>query len=198
MKKSARLAGHIGTIYPSDMSDSECMILGLLHLEDLSSYDVKIALEKLASHYFSPSLGSIVPSLHRLQAEGSARVRTASVGQRKKKVYSLTAKGRARFGKWMRAPTDIERDEDALLVKIFFFGLVEEAERRAIVSACCDDLLKRERHLKKLGRESEKKAATLELPSQLREVPPFQIATIEFGVAHYRFLRRWLERRFLS
>ncbi len=187
------LVRHIVLIYRIDMS-GEMMVLGLLHLAEMSAYDVKKSMEKLASHYFGASLGSIVPHLHRLEASGAARVRSESVGRRAKKIYSPTTKGRARFRRWMLGPTDLERDEDELLVKIFFFGLIEEDERRSIVEECCVQLREREEHLKQLKRDSEKQLSQMNLPRQIAEVPHYQIKTMEFGAAHYRFVRRWLEK----
>ena len=51
---NVNLDKHIDRIYHADMSNTEEMILGLLHLKNLSAYDIKTSLEKLASHYFSP------------------------------------------------------------------------------------------------------------------------------------------------
>ena len=126
------------------------------------------------------------------------RGQDASVGKRKKMLYTISSPGKLHFANWLRTPADLERNEEALLIKIFFFGLLEEEERRAFAQASIVQLQTMQSRLNSLLQESRQATQVMALPEPFVDVPEFQLATIEFGIAHYKFLERWLKKRFLQ
>jgi len=88
--------------------DAKTLCLGALHLGDASGYEIKKLFEEGEfSHFYESSFGSIYPALNRLVEDGLASCTEKPQDKRPdKKVYSLTAKGRAAFAEALKAPPD--------------------------------------------------------------------------------------------
>lgn len=73
------------------------LCLGVLSSGEASGYEIKKEIEEgLFSHFIDASFGSIYPALTQLAAEGLVTVRAEEQsGKPDKKVYALTARGRA-------------------------------------------------------------------------------------------------------
>ena len=85
-------------------------LLGLLHQQPLSGYDLRKIFASTPIGEFSDSPGAIYPALRRLQERGLVRgVVQASKGLRKRRVFRITPKGLASFKAWQSQP--IVRDD---------------------------------------------------------------------------------------
>src|SRR5262245_52656399 len=85
--------------------DAKTLCLGALCLGDASGYEIKKLFEEGDfSHFCEPSFGSIYPALNRLVEDGLASFTAMAQDKRPdKKVYSITAKGRAAFCEALQA-----------------------------------------------------------------------------------------------
>src|SRR5215472_1984947 len=85
-------------------------LLGLLHQQPLSGYDLRKIFASTPIGEFSDSPGAIYPALRRLQERGLVRgVVEESKGLRKRRVFRITPKGLASFKAWQSQP--IVRDD---------------------------------------------------------------------------------------
>lgn len=87
-------------------------LLGLLHQQPLSGYDVKKIFTSSPMGGFSDSPGAIYPALARLEKRGLVRSEIEeSTGLRRRRVFHITAAGLASLKAWQRKPID---DEDVV------------------------------------------------------------------------------------
>lgn len=165
----------------------EYAALGFLMYRPLSMYDLSKAMERSTSHFLSASFGSLHPTLRKLEAQGHVTsVEDASTG-RKRKVYHLTDSGRAHFIAWLGQAITAERVSDPSLLRLFFLGHLAPQAREEVLEQFLSEMKQAEEVLEALR-------ASLEGTT----VPPgadahwaYQLATLEFGIAHHRFVREW-------
>lgn len=111
----------------------ELSALGLLQREPLHGYRLKQQLEQFVSGCISVNYGAIYPLLKRLQERGEI----VAIGEEEsesgpcRKIYSITAKGRARWRqKMLEHPRESwVNSRSRFSIKFFFFGDLEVAER---------------------------------------------------------------------
>ncbi|HEX2710858.1 MAG TPA: PadR family transcriptional regulator [Candidatus Acidoferrales bacterium] len=85
-------------------------LLGLLHQQPLSGYDLRKIFASTPIGGFSDSPGAIYPALRRLQERGLVRGEVQqSKGLRKRRVFRITSGGLASFKAWQSKP--IVRDD---------------------------------------------------------------------------------------
>jgi DNA-binding PadR family transcriptional regulator len=99
-------------------------LLGLLHQQPLSGYDLRKIFASSPIGGFSDSPGAIYPALRRLQERGLVRgVVQESTGLRKRRVFRITPKGLASFKAWQCKPIvrdDMIRRSGELLLRFAF------------------------------------------------------------------------------
>src|SRR5215472_1259651 len=80
-------------------------LLGLLHQQALSGYDLRKIFASTPIGGFSDSPGAIYPALRRLQERGLVRGEVQkSTGLRNRRVFRITPKGLASFKTWQTQP----------------------------------------------------------------------------------------------
>jgi DNA-binding PadR family transcriptional regulator len=99
-------------------------LLGLLHQQPMSGYDLLKVFATSAMGSFSDSPGAIYPALKRLEARGLVRgtVET-STGLRQRRIFRNTAKGQSALKAWLRRPVthdDVIRRLDELMLRFSF------------------------------------------------------------------------------
>ena len=115
----------------------------------MSGYDIRRNLEESLSYFWSESYGQIYPALRKLEAARLiAPVKQAAPDTRRRKLYTLTAAGRARLRTWLSEPPKPQPPRNELLLKLFF-------GRHAPPGACAA-------HLRRLRVQQERLATTLE------------------------------------
>jgi DNA-binding PadR family transcriptional regulator len=104
------------------------VILGLLSDRSLSGYDIKKLIERRFHHFWSESYGQIYPELRRLL--GAKMIKAAPdrnaerrKGGKKRRVYSITEKGRSAVFDWLALPTERESARIEFLLKLCFGSL---------------------------------------------------------------------------
>jgi DNA-binding PadR family transcriptional regulator len=169
------------------MSTTPYAILGLLSIEPMSGYDIRRNLEESLAHFWSESYGQIYPTLRKLEAGRLiAPVKHALQDSRRRKLYTLTAAGRARLRTWLGEPPKPQPPRSELLLKLFF-------GRHAPPGACAA-------HLRRLRVQQERLENTLEglerqLKAERRGHPDLRywLMAVGFGIERAQSLIDWSE-----
>ena len=165
------------------------VILGLLLLRPMSLYDLVKAFETGVSLFYSASSGSIKRALDVLVAQGHVEVASVDSGGRGRKTHQVTASGREHFRTWMTGELT-GATETAALSRLYFLGLLDEAERPGVL----------ERIEARIGHDLaqleglEQHVAAQEVPEELRDVARYQRATLDYGLASHRAALEWFSR----
>jgi DNA-binding PadR family transcriptional regulator len=111
-------------VAPNSNSALAFALLGLIWQEPRSGYDLRKFFSCTPIISFSDSPGAIYPALRRLAERGLVRGHMAEgSGLRRRRIFELTARGRAEFRRWQRQPVtrnDVVRNMDALMLRFAF------------------------------------------------------------------------------
>jgi len=163
-------------------------ILGLLSIEPMTGYDIRREFEDSLSHFWSESYGQIYPSLKRLEAGRLiAPVKAAQTGSRRRRLYSITPRGRTTLRAWLAEPPRPQPPRNELLLKIFF-------GRSAPAGACAG-------HLRRLRVQQQQLMTALrgierQLRSDRRHDPSLRywFITIDAGLSRAQALIEWSDK----
>lgn len=89
------------------MSLSKFFILGVLQRQELHGYGIARAVERTTRGCCAPTAGALYPVLREFEAGGYLTAREESQGGRKRKVYTVTDKGRQAFAVALEAWRDV-------------------------------------------------------------------------------------------
>ena len=117
----------------SNLSPTARVILGLLAFEARTGYDIKQATDRSTRFFWGASYGQIYPELRRLEAVGLVRSREDPRGEVRRRVYSLTKKGRTALDEWLAETMDRYEVRDEGLLRLFFGDLIPSEQRAALV-----------------------------------------------------------------
>jgi len=163
-------------------------LLGLLHQQPLSGYDLRKIFASTPIGEFSDSPGAIYPALRRLQERGLVRgVVEESKGLRKRRVFRITPKGLASFKAWQSRP--IVRDDmmtrrsGQLLLRFAFMDQTFGPERALAF-------------LREFARELSSYIPSLRqhLHAHANEMPLSGRLALESGVQDYEARLRWARK----
>lgn len=115
-------------VTPNRDSTLAFALLGLLWQEPRSGYDLRKLFSSTPMISFSDSPGAIYPALHRLEQRRLVRGHVAE-GLRGRRIFELTARGRAEFRRWQTQPVmrnDVVRNLDALMLRFAFMDQFAE------------------------------------------------------------------------
>lgn len=102
-----------------NLNTSGFILLGLLSKDSYSGYEIKRILAKTTTFYGSESNAQIYPVLKKLEAQGLVEsALDTSSGARNKRVFSLSAKGRAELLKWLEHDCDIQLYRENFLLQL--------------------------------------------------------------------------------
>jgi len=111
-------------VKPNSNSTLAFALLGLIGQEPRSGYDLRKFFSSTPMASFSDSPGAIYPALVRLEKRGLVREHVEKQSNlRRRKVFQLTARGRAEFRKWQTQPiwrSDVVRNLDRLMLRFAF------------------------------------------------------------------------------
>src|SRR6266702_7173672 len=159
-------------------------LLGLIGQEPRSGYDLRKFFSSTPIILFSDSPGAIYPALRRLEQSGLVRGHMAEgSGLRRRKVFELTARGRAEFRRWQTQPltrNDVIRNMDALMLRFAFMD--QFAEKGAAL-----------RFLKAFHKELAAYIPSLRkyLKSNREHMSPSGRLALESGIQAYATQLRW-------
>ncbi|MCB9455189.1 MAG: PadR family transcriptional regulator [Anaerolineaceae bacterium] len=97
-------------------------ILGFLNYRPLSGYDLEQQLRVSTAHFWYAGLSQIYMTLKKLEADGLVVSEVQEQEKRPdKRIYTITADGKAEFGEWLAQPVNkVEPTKSTLLLKLFF------------------------------------------------------------------------------
>jgi PadR family transcriptional regulator, regulatory protein AphA len=96
-------------------------VLGMVSLKPMSGYDIRQFAAGSIGYFWNESYGQIYPTLRLLQKQGLATgEEEKSNGERVRRVYRITAKGRAQVEQWLKEQPRPEPARSELLLKLFF------------------------------------------------------------------------------
>lgn len=169
----------------------EYVALGFLMYRPLSMYDLKKAMEQSTQHFLSASFGTLHPQLQKLSRQGLVTSETQVTNGRKRKVFTITAAGRVLFLDWLARDIMAERVSDSRLLRLFFLGHLTAPERAELLSRFLQQMEKAAEDLEQL----QAKVQGVAVPPGWEDHAAFQMATLEFGIAHHRFVRDWYQAK---
>lgn len=160
-------------------------ILGMLTLEPMSGYDFRKAAEQCLGFFWQESYGQIYPTLKKMCESGFlSHSRETTKGKPDRLVYSITAKGREAFRKWLDREAGIEPKRNELLLKLFFGGKT--------------DLDQQIRELESIRRSHEEQLAELKSIEDWHvrnykhhALTPYWLVTIRFGIHRMAAMVEW-------
>ncbi|WP_025684340.1 PadR family transcriptional regulator [Paenibacillus maysiensis] len=158
-------------------------ILGLIHKEEMSGYDITSQFKKEIGQFWSAKHSQIYPELKRLTEEGLIEYRTSITGAKlEKKLYCITPKGTQELTEWLLSPKDLpETEKDEFMLMLYFSAAISKEENKRLFE---DQIAKRKEKLEYLY---ESKTALRLLDENLQSP-----GSEQFG--HYLVLSRAINR----
>jgi PadR family transcriptional regulator AphA len=96
-------------------------LLGMLNFQAMSGYDLKKAIDRSISFFWSENYGHIYPVLKDMEEEKLVTKQVEQTrGKPAKNVYSITDKGRQLLSKWVAGPARKKVFRLEILLKLFF------------------------------------------------------------------------------
>ena len=162
------------------------VILGALHAEPGSGYDVKALVDRSTRYFWAASYGQIYPELRKLEEAGLIAGEDAATGGRARRVYRLTAAGEEELRSYLLSPDASCELRDEGLLKLFFADALDD------VAATLEKVRAvRANHAEQL-RQLEGIAATVKVATPTRQL------VLEYGLGVHRWALAWcddVERR---
>ena len=168
-------------------------ILGWLHTESMSGYDLKKQFDQGIGYFWPVDQMQIYRTLERLVEQGNVSVHEEIQHNRpNRKVYTPTDTGREELRHWLTSPQALPALRDPLLIQLFFAASLSNAE---IV-----ELLEHQHaeHRKRLAYYQQKISFPLDTPVGTRgEVSREQILrrqVLEHSLRREQTYLEWLEQ----
>jgi PadR family transcriptional regulator AphA len=167
----------------TDLPAGDHIFLAFLLWGPASTYDIKKTMAISVSYFWSAAHSQVYQQAARLLREGYVKEREAP-GGRRKRILSLTPKGRRAVNGWLRSPASLSETRDEALAKLFFAAHGDLGKTRAML------LDQRDHHISQLG-EYEGLRKLLEQADN-PEVP-FELMTLRLGIAVERTYLEWID-----
>jgi DNA-binding PadR family transcriptional regulator len=103
-----------------DLTTTSYAILGLLAIQDWSTYELAQQMERSLSYFWPRAQSRIYEEPKRLVSLGLAKATSGSTGRRQRTTYAITAKGRRALARWLAVPGNGPVVEFEALLKVFF------------------------------------------------------------------------------
>ncbi|MFK5952422.1 MAG: PadR family transcriptional regulator [Desulfobacterium sp.] len=155
----------------------EMMLMGFLMDGEKTGYEIKKYMENSTHYFFNTGFSSIYPKFKKLEKEGCVRVSEEIKNGKLNKLYALTDEGKNRFLDWLEIKPDVGRIRDEALLKVFFFDHLKDEKITAQLKGYVGDL---NEHVQSLQAIKDRFSS--------REIEPWKMKTLEFGIQYYNFL----------
>jgi PadR family transcriptional regulator AphA len=118
-----------------------CAILGFLEIEPSTGYLLLQRFQGSVGSFWSATQSQIYRELHALEKAGHVALEVVPQdGKPARKVYSLTAAGRAELTRWLGEPVEPAQLRDPLLLKLVFAAELEPAQLNDVLAQYADSL----------------------------------------------------------
>lgn len=106
----------------------EHAILGFLSGGPVTGYDLKTrCFDEAAGHLWTADQAQVYRTLERLEGRGLARSKLVPQrGKPDRRLYTISAPGRAALAEWLRRPDEIAPSRDPFLLHLFFSGALPD------------------------------------------------------------------------
>ncbi len=125
-------------------TELELVLLGIVaKFGPCTPYAVRRHFEGSPTHFFSSSTGSIYPAMERLRAARKLARKASLRGNQRRKLYSITDKGRDALKRWLTPPLDdaaLGVPHDNLRTRLYFLTELKPKERRALLDHAIESL----------------------------------------------------------
>ena len=120
--------------------DVKTVCLGMLTHGEASGYDLKKDFESSFAHCFAAGFGSIYPALASLAEQGLVSCKEVpQEGKPDRKVYQITAAGRAHLLKELDNPAPSHKIRSEFLVTMAFAHLMAPEQVQRVLDSCIED-----------------------------------------------------------
>ena len=174
-----------------ELSATAKVILGMLAARPRSGYEIKQLVDSSARFFWAASYGQIYPELKRLEQAGLITGADASQGNRQRRVFRLTGKGRQAAREWIAGAPQVFELRDEGLLELFFAGSIEPGRTAEIA---------RERAASAAATAAELRALRDELDQEHQaEGPesspdPGSLTVLRYGIEMNEWAASWFER----
>jgi len=165
------------------------IILGLLSKKKLTTYDIKLAMDKSISKFYSNSFGSINPAIKKLEKNKMISCTEVVENSRLKKVYKITQKGKENYSNWIKEPIKQGRFKDEVLIRIFFLADSDKEQQNKHIQDYLEELDTSKIQLEQTKEEIE----TIPLTTQQKNDIKYQLSTLQFGIDYIKFKELWFQ-----
>ena len=170
------------------------VVLGFLIHKDLTSYDLKKAMDQSTSMFYNSSLGSIHPALKKNEKAGYVTATDVVENGRAKKRYSITKTGKEQFTSWISEDMPVGNIKDEAMLRLFFLGNLKIEKRDELIEKYITQI---DAELAGLY-EKQKGYDDLMIPKDLEDIAKYQMATLQFGIDYFEFVKKWYSEYFLK
>jgi len=116
--------------------DVKTLCLGMLSLDEACGYDLKKDFESRFKHFFAAGYGSIYPALANLAQAGFVECREVPQnGRPARKVYEITATGRAHFQDTLARATPTHKLRSDFLVMMHFSDQLDAGKLQRLLDS---------------------------------------------------------------
>ena len=121
------------------IAQTETAVLGVLNVEPMTGYAIRVAIRDVLGHFWHESFGQIYPTLARLEEEG--RVVRRGPGSRGGSTFAITSSGRARLVELLGEAIQEVPPRNALLLRVFFGRALGQAATAALLGTAREEAL---------------------------------------------------------
>lgn len=171
----------------------ETIILGLLLLEPMTSYELRKHITEKFSMMCSDSAGSIQVALKKLLSCQFIQFTECVENGKNKKRYEITQAGRHKFNDWIKQPMNHRKAKNMELSKLFFMGNVEKEKRASLLTSYLETLRTDWEGLTNMRQGIIASLGGADT-SVLSDKTQYQLATLDYGIALFAFEMEWYER----
>lgn len=165
----------------------EMVLLGFLMDGEKTGYEIKKYMENSTHYFFNAGFSSIYPKFKKLEKDGCVKVGQTIKNGKLNKVYTLSDAGRKKFLDWLKIKPEIGRIRDEALLKVFFYDHLEDERIATQLEEYVNDLKSQVRILQSIKERFSS-----------REIDPWKMETLEFGIRYYDFLEQSFQEMLLK
>ncbi|MFW5718040.1 MAG: PadR family transcriptional regulator [Spirochaetota bacterium] len=112
------------------------VILGWLHHEPMTGYDLNAIIARSTRHFWTSSQSQIYRSLAKLEEAGLVTQEVVHQEDRpSRKVYHITAQGSQELKRWLATPHEPDPPRVTWLIQVFFAGSISDTEILRVLAA---------------------------------------------------------------
>lgn len=117
------------------LTPTSYLVLGMVRLGVSSGYAIKKLADRSTQNFWPTSLALIYPELARLEDGGMLDRRSDPQGGRARSAYTITERGEAALGAWLRAEREmvVQMRDEAMLKLFLADALAEPSDRLQLV-----------------------------------------------------------------